>query len=103
MKPIRSVWIFYFFVSIVLAVALLYPTLIYYDLSGMGGYDGFASPTFMAENSTWATAESTHTSMYYLFQTLSVLWLISLINAFIGIVILVKNLVRWKGKTAQSL
>jgi hypothetical protein len=79
---------------------LFYPALIYYDLSGMGGYDGFASPMMIAEHSAEMSTDDTRTSIYYLFQVINFLWLASLVNLVIGIVIFVDHLIRREPKNA---
>ena len=58
---------------------LLYPAWIYYDLAGMGGYDGFASLEMMRKYGAWSS-NIVNSVEYIAFSILTVLWLFSLLN-----------------------
>ena len=51
----RVLEVVYFLLSAELPILLLYPALVYGDLSGMGGYDGFATAEMMITYGSWAT------------------------------------------------
>jgi hypothetical protein len=69
----------------------LYPALIFYDLAGMGGYDGFASPAMMVEYGAWASTSGS-SLVYTLFNITYFLWLLSLVNIPIAVGISLKLL-----------
>jgi hypothetical protein len=88
-KP-YNVLIFYVIVTGVLPVLLAYPSLIYLDLAGMGGYDGFASVAMMEKHGVWSSTED-QTMFYYAFGGLYILWCISLVNLPIALVVILRK------------
>lgn len=70
---------YYLIITGILPIILFYPAMIYGDLSGMGGYDGFATPAMMERYGAWSETEEM-TVGYLLFTGLHVVWLISLVN-----------------------
>lgn len=84
----------YLIATVALPILLLYPALIYYDLAGMGGYDGFASPALMMEHGAWAPAGSAPTVTFRAFEALSCIWALSLANLPIGAVALIGHVAR---------
>jgi hypothetical protein len=93
MKGSRLILMTYLVGTIVLPIILLYPALVYYDLSGMGGYDGFASPEMMMKHGAWKPAESGDTLIYLVFAGASLLWLLSAANLPIAVGIIVRRYV----------
>ena len=87
MKKGSRFFIGYVAMTLLLPVLLLHPTLIYYDLAGMGGYDGFASAELMLQHGSW-NPRTTGTIVYYFFAAASVGWILSVVNAFLCIVML---------------
>jgi hypothetical protein len=87
-RPIVAV---YFVLSVALPIILLYPALIYGDLSGMGGYDGFASLEMMTKYGSWVS-DATNSVGYIFFSGLNILWLLSLINIPIAVILAFKVL-----------
>jgi hypothetical protein len=87
LKNNRYNWI----LSLTLAILLLYPALMYYDLEGMGGYDGFVSPEMMVESGAWASSTSSQGPLYYALAGAAVLWLLSMASLSVAII---RSLVR---------
>lgn len=87
----RKPWLilFYFVLSIVVPLALLYPAFVYGDLAGTGGYDGFASPAMMLKDGVWATTNG-RSLVYTVFGIANCVWLLSLINIPVAVGIALK-------------
>lgn len=83
MRKTHWKWLIYVISTGVLPILLFYPAMIYRDLAGMGGYDGFASISMMERHGAWSVNESS-TGIYHIFEGLSLLWLLSLINLPVG-------------------
>ena len=90
----RSILIAYLAVTAVFSVALFYPAMVYYDLAGMGGYDGFASPEMMLKHGAWAPATSGHTFVYHAFEALALLWLLALMNLPVAALAVIRHSIR---------
>jgi hypothetical protein len=88
----RRPWLtlLYFALSLAVPLGLLYPALVYSDLAGLGGYDGFATPAMMLEHGAWATTNS-RSLVYTLFSIVNWVWLLSLMNTPVAIGISVKR------------
>jgi hypothetical protein len=84
-SPLRVYWA----VTIAAPIALLYPALVYLDLAGMGGYDGFASPRMMELYGIGASTASHYVLIYYVFGMIYVGWLLSALNLPVALAILV--------------
>ena len=97
MRDSRQLLVGYLVATIAIPFVLLYPALIYGDLAGMGGYDGFASPEMMIEYGAWASATSGHAPAYLIFAGLYAIWLLSLANLPVASIILIGQVIR-KGK-----
>jgi hypothetical protein len=81
---------YYLIITGTLPIILFYPAMIYGDLSGMGGYDGFATPAMMERYGAWSAAEEM-TAGYLLCTGLYVVWLISLVNfPLAGVLVLIR-------------
>jgi hypothetical protein len=85
---------YYLIITGILPIILYYPALISWDLSGMGGYDGFASPSMMERYGAWSATEEI-TAGYLLFSGLYLMWLISLVNLPLAGALL---MIRWRTK-----
>lgn len=72
----------YFVMSLLLPLCIVYPAMIYLDLAGMGGYDGFASPNMMLEHGTWRALNKV-TLVHRIMNGIYLLWLFSLLNLLI--------------------
>jgi hypothetical protein len=97
MKDSRQLLIGYLVATIAIPFVLLYPTLIYLDLAGMGGYDGFASPEMMKEYGAWSPVTNDHAPIYLILGGLSIVWLLSLVNLPVALIVLIGQVTR-KGK-----
>ena len=97
MKVSRLLSIRYLIATIAIPLVLLYPALIYFDLAGMGGYEGFASLEIMKEYGAWSSAANGHAPTYPIFAGLYAAWLLSLANLPVALIILIGQLIR-KGK-----
>jgi hypothetical protein len=96
MKDSRLFLATYLAGTLLFPVALLYPALIYGDLAGMGGYDGYASPEMMTEYGVWKSVASDHTPIYFIFAGTSLIWLLSVVNLPIAVVIVMSRLIQKK-------
>jgi hypothetical protein len=85
----RAIRITYLAVTISVPILLLYPLLVYGDLMGMGGYDGFASPSMMEKYGVWGTTSNVPPITNFVFLGLTITWLLSLANLFIAAIIFV--------------
>ncbi len=94
MKDSRQLLIRYLVATIVTPLVLLYPALIYLDLAGLGGYDGFASPEVMIEYGAWSSVTSGHAPIYHVFAGLYVAWLLSLANLPVALIVLIGQAIR---------
>jgi len=94
-KRSRLILITYLAGAIVLPILLLYPALIYNDLAGMGGYDGFATHKMMAEHGVWTPG---HTSVYHIFAWAYRVWFLSIVNLPIAVVVLIVRFARKRNK-----
>ena len=78
----------YLVLSILLPILLVYPALIYADLAGFGGYDGFAIPNMMVDHGVWPSAGE-ESIVYRLFNAAYCLWLPSVLNATFAVFVYV--------------
>ncbi len=79
MRKTNLIFTLYLFGTGIFSVLLWYPSMIYLDLSGMGGYDGFASVSMMEQHGVWSSTDS-HTFVYYILNGAFLIWCVSLIN-----------------------
>jgi hypothetical protein len=79
-------------------ILLLYPSFVYLDLAGMGGYDGFASPMMMEQQGMWS-ATGGHTMVFYALNGCFLLWILSLVNLPIACVVTVRNIQKSRQNT----
>jgi hypothetical protein len=91
----------YLVLSVLLPIVLLYPTLIYTDLAGMGGYDGFASHSMMTEHGLWAPANGLPSPVYVLFASIALLWFLSVVNLGVAGVLAVKRITAGRRTTTR--
>jgi hypothetical protein len=91
MKTHTRRFIIYLAITGVFPVLLLYPSLIYWDLAGMGGYDGFASSTMMEQHGVWSATDE-HPVVYYIFNGCFLLWCLSLVNLPIACGVVVRRI-----------
>ncbi|MCP4543382.1 MAG: nitrile hydratase subunit beta [Chloroflexi bacterium] len=90
--------VIYLIGTIVIPFLLFYPSMIYLDLAGMGGYDGFASHEMMMRHGIWSATER-RTFVYLVFQVVYFVWLLSIANFPIAIGVIIKKVVqRQKGQ-----
>ena len=96
----RRRWIY---LAIVVACCLLfaYPAWVYSDLAGMGGYDGFASPAMMREHGAWRD-EAGHTSIYRIFLAMYLVWLLSLANLPVAVVLSVRRIAHCRHRAPST-
>ncbi|GAK52392.1 hypothetical protein U14_03643 [Candidatus Moduliflexus flocculans] len=80
----------YFICSGLFPLLLWYPSMIFMDLAGMGGYDGFASVSFMEKYGVWSSQDS-HAVVYYFFNAIFIFWAASLINIPVALILLLKE------------
>ena len=80
-----------------LPVLLLYPSLVYLDLSGMGGYDGFASTAMMERHGMWS-ATNGHTAFYFVVNGIFLLWCLSCVNLPIALIVIGRRIQRTSHK-----
>jgi hypothetical protein len=73
----KTAW---FVVSLIVFIGLFYPAMMYLDLAGMGGYDGFASSQMMLDHGTWRADADRPTAVYLIFAAIYVTWLLSLVS-----------------------
>ena len=93
MKLNRILLVIYLVGTIVIPFLLSYPSMIYLDLAGMGGYDGFASREMMMEHGVWSSAER-RTFVYLVFQAVYRVWLLSIANLPIAIGVIIKKVMQ---------
>lgn len=74
----------------ILPILLWYPAMIYLDLAGIGGYEGFASISMMEQHGIWSSRDS-HSIIYYVFNGLYFLWCVTLINLPVAFVLIVRK------------
>jgi len=70
----------WFVVSLVVFIGLFFPAMVYLDLAGMGGHDGFASPQMMLDHGAWRADADRPTTIYLIFAAMHALWLLSLVS-----------------------
>jgi hypothetical protein len=70
----------WFVVSLVVFIGLFYPAMVYLDLAGMGGYDGFASPQMKLDHGAWRADANRPTTVYLILAAIHVTWLLSLVS-----------------------
>jgi hypothetical protein len=70
----------WFVVSFVVFIVLFYPTMVYLDLAGIGGYDGFTSPQMMLDHGAWRAEADRPTIVYRILAAIHVTWLLSLVS-----------------------
>ncbi len=81
----------YLFLTVSLPILLLYPLLVYGDLMGMGGYDGFASPDMMKKYGVWSITSNVPPITEFIFGGLSIVWFLSLANLLIAILFMLRS------------
>ena len=69
-------------------IGLFYPAMVYVDLAGMGGYDGFASSEMMLNHGAWRGNADPPTAVYLMFAALYAGWLLSPISLVFGSLLL---------------
>lgn len=89
----RSLVLAYLAATLISCLILAYPAMIYYDLAGQGGYDGFASPRMMREHGVWRE-ETGHTPTYYAYLGMSLCWLLSVVNLPFAAMLLIRSVAR---------
>ena len=70
----------WFVVSLFFFMGLFCPAMVYLDLAGMGGYDGFASPQMKLDHGAWRADANRPTTVYLIFAAIYVTWLLSLVS-----------------------
>jgi hypothetical protein len=63
-----------FVMSLAVCIGLFYPAMVYPDLAGMGGYDGFASPKMMLDHGAWRADAERPKAVYLMFAAIYVTW-----------------------------
>ena len=81
----------YLTLAAALSIGLFYPYLVYTDLAGMGGYDGFASREMMLEHSAAWSGTSGPSIAYYVFAGFALLWALSFLRIPVSLVLLMRQ------------
>jgi hypothetical protein len=75
-------------VSLVVFIDLFYPAMVYLDLAGMEGYDGFASPQMLLDHGAWRADAGPPTAVYRILAAIHVTWLLSLVSLVLEVSLL---------------
>ena len=75
-------------VTLAFFIALFYPAMVYLDLAGMGGYDGFAPSEMMLNHGAWRENADPPTAVYLMFAAIYAAWLFSPISLGLGSLLL---------------